>query len=102
MMMIERLCIKYLYMRMNSTTTDVVSVCSCWAHRLARRFWPTRLRAKIGGKYSLVGLLSIKGGPDSPEINGFQGVSLRSHDDDRAVRAENNIDALILTPRAIT
>ena len=71
MMMIERLCIKYLYMRMNSATSGRkrVMVLGTTFNSL---FLANALKGEIGGKYLPVGLLSIKANQDVTEMNGFK------------------------------
>ena len=71
MMMIERLCIKYLYMRMNSATTGRKRVLVLGTS-FGSVFLANALKGEIGGKYLPVGLLSIKSGSESSEINGFK------------------------------
>ncbi len=71
MMMIERLCIKYLYMRMNSATEGRKRVLVLGTS-FGSVFLANALKGEIGGKYLPVGLLSIKSGPESSEINGFK------------------------------
>lgn len=71
MMMIERLCIKYLYMRMNSATKGRKRVLVLGTS-FASVFLANALKGEIGGKYLPVGLLSIKAGQESSEINGFK------------------------------
>jgi len=71
MMMIERLCIKYLYMRMNSATTGRKRVLVLGTS-FASVFLANALKGEIGGKYLPVGLLSIKAGQENSEINGFK------------------------------
>ena len=71
LMMIERLCIKYLYMRMNSATSGRkrVMVLGTTFNSL---FLANALKGEIGGKYLPVGLLSIKANQDVTEMNGFK------------------------------
>ncbi len=71
LMMIERLCIKYLYMRMNSATSGRkrVMVLGTTFNSL---FLANALKGEIGGKYLPVGLLSIKSNQDVTEMNGFK------------------------------
>ena len=71
LMMIERLCIKYLYMRMNSSTEGRkrVLVLGTTFNSL---FLANALKGEIGGKYLPVGLLSIKSAPETTELNGFK------------------------------
>ena len=71
LMMIERLCIKYLYMRMNAANEGrkrvLVLGTSFTSVMLANA-----LKGELGGKYLPVGLLSIKAGQENTEINGFK------------------------------
>ena len=71
MMMIERLCIKYLYMRMNNAVKDRkrVLVLGTTFNSL---FLANALKGEIGGKYLPVGLLSINSNTSNAEINGFK------------------------------
>ncbi len=71
LMMIERLCIKYLYMRMNSATEGRkrVLVLGTTFNSL---FLANALKGEIGGKYLPVGLLSLKSSPETTELNGFK------------------------------
>ena len=71
LMMIERLCIKYLYMRMNSSTEGRkrVLVLGTTFNSL---FLANALKGEIGGKYLPVGLLSLKVGQENTELNGFK------------------------------
>ena len=71
LMMIERLCIKYLYMRMNSATEGRKRVLVLGTS-FGSVFLANALKGEVGGKYLPVGLLSIKSGPESSEINGFK------------------------------
>ncbi len=98
MMMIERLCIKYLYMRMNSTTTGRKRVLVLGTS-FGSVFLANALKGEIGGKYLPVGLLSIKGGPDSPEINGFKVYRFDPTTMTEQFK-ENNIDALIFDSKS--
>ena len=70
LMMIERLCIKFLYMRMNSATEGRkrVMVLGTTFNSL---FLANALKGEIGGKYLPVGLLSIKTNQELTELNGF-------------------------------
>ena len=71
MMMIERLCIKYLYMRINSSVEGRKRVLVLGTS-FNSVFLANALKGEIGGKYLPVGLLSIKAGQDNTEINGFK------------------------------
>ena len=97
-MMSERLCIKYLYMRLNSATEGRKRVLVLGTS-FSSVFLANALKGEIGGKYLPVGLLSIKGGQDNPEINGFKVYKF-----DPATMAEmfekNNIDALIFDSKS--
>ena len=92
-MMIERLCIKYLYMRMNSANAGRKRVLVLGTS-FSSVFLANALKGEIGGKYQPVGLLSIKAGPENSEINGFK---VYRFDPTKMgdVFIENNIDALI-------
>ena len=98
MMMIERLCIKYLSMRMNSDTKDRKRVLVLGTN-FSSVLLANALKGEIGGKFLPVGLLSIKSGPDNAEINGFKVYRfdpLKMAD----VFAENNIDALLFDSKS--
>ena len=99
-MMIERLCIKYLYMRMNSAIEGRKRVLVLGTS-FASVFLANALKGEIGGKYLPVGLLSIKSGQENSEINGFKVYRFDPLTISN-VFAEEHIDALILTPRAIS
>ena len=71
LMMIERLCIKYLYMRMNSAIEGRKRVLVLGTS-FNSLFLANALKGELGGKYLPVGLLSIKAGPETAEINGFK------------------------------
>ena len=98
MMMIERLCIKYIYMRMNSATEGrkrvVVLGTSFTSVMLANA-----LKGEIGGKYLPVGLLSLKANQESSEINGFK---VYQFDPTRmsAQFADDNIEGLIFDAKS--
>ena len=71
LMMIERLCIKYLYMRMNGVTEGRKRVLVLGT-TFTSVLLANALKGEIGGKYLPVGLLSIKAGQENSEINGFK------------------------------
>ena len=71
MMMIERLCIKYLYMRMNNATEGRKRVLVLGT-TFNSVFLANALKGEIGGKYLPVGLLSIKLNNTNSEINGLK------------------------------
>ena len=71
MMMIERLCIKYLYMRMNNATEGRKRVLVLGT-TFNSVFLANALKGEIGGKYLPVGLLSIKSNNTNSEINGLK------------------------------
>ena len=98
MMMIERLCIKYLYMRMNSATEGRKRVLVLGTS-FSSVLLANALKGEIGGKYLPVGLLSIKAGADNAEINGFKVYRFNPEtmSDDFE---DNNIDALIFDAKS--
>ena len=98
LMMIERLCIKYLYMRMNSATKGRKHVLVLGTS-FGSVFLANALKGEIGGKYLPVGLLSIKSGQDNAEINGFK-VYRFDPKHMAKVFAENDIDALIFDAKS--
>ena len=98
MMMIERLCIKYLYMRMNSATEGRKRVLVLGTS-FSSVFLANALKGEIGGKYLPVGLLSIKAGPENSEINGFK-VYRFDPTKMSDLFAENDIDALIFDSKS--
>ncbi len=97
-MMIERLCIKYLYMRMNSATEGRKRVLVLGT-TFNSVFLANALKGEIGGKYLPVGLLSINPNASNSEING-----LRVYKFDPATMndmfAENNIEGLIFDAKS--
>ena len=98
MMMIERLCIKYLYMRMTSATEGRKRVLVLGTS-FSSVFLANALKGEIGGKYLPVGLLSIKAGPENSEINGFK-VYRFDPTKMTDLFVENNIDALIFDSKS--
>ena len=98
LMMIERLCIKYLYMRMNSATKGRKHVLVLGTS-FGSVFLANALKGEIGGKYLPVGLLSIKSGQDNTEINGFK-VYRFDPSNMAEVFAKNDIDALIFDAKS--
>ena len=98
MMMIERLCIKYLYMRMNSDTNNRKRVLVLGTS-FSSVLLANALKGEIGGKFLPVGLLSIKSGPDNSEINGlkvYRFDPLKMNE----IFAEQNIDALLFDSKS--
>ncbi len=97
-MMIERLCIKYLYMRMNNATEGRKRVLVLGT-TFNSVFLANALKGEIGGKYLPVGLLSINPNASNSEING-----LRVYKFDPATMndmfAENNIEGLIFDAKS--
>ena len=71
LMMIERLCIKYLYMRMNAANEGRKRVLVLGT-TFTSVMLANALKGELGDKYLPVGLLSIKPGQDNSEINGFK------------------------------
>ena len=99
MMMVERLCIKYLYMRMNSAIKGRKRVLVLGTS-FSSVFLANALKGEIGGKYLPVGLLSIKSGQENAEINGFKVYRFEPATiADKFVQEE--IDALIFDARSI-
>ncbi len=98
MMMIERLCIKYLYMRMNNATEGRQRVLVLGTS-FNSVFLANALKGEIGGKYLPVGLLSIKAGPENTEINGFK-VYRFDPSTMANLFVEKNIDALIFDAKS--
>ena len=98
MMMIERLCIKYLYMRMNSATEGRKRVLVLGTS-FASVFLANALKGEIGGKYLPVGLLSIKAGEYTNEINGFK-VYRFDPTTMTDLFARKNIDALLFDSKS--
>lgn len=98
MMMIERLCIKYLYMRMNSATEGRKRVLVLGT-TFNSVFLANALKGEIGGKYLPVGLLSINPNSSNTEING-----LKVYRFDPATMndmfVENNIEGLIFDAKS--
>ncbi|MDY6300293.1 MAG: nucleoside-diphosphate sugar epimerase/dehydratase [Bacteroidales bacterium] len=97
-MMIERLCIKYLYMRMNSDTKGRKRVLVLGT-TFSSVLLANALKGEIGGKFLPVGLLSIKSGPDNSEINGFKVYRfdpLKMNE----IFAEQSIDALLFDSKS--
>ena len=97
-MMIERLCIKYLYMRMNSATKGRKRVLVLGTS-FGSVFLANALKGEIGGKYLPVGLLSIKARQDNNEINGFK-VYRFDPSTMADMFAKNDIDALIFDAKS--
>ena len=98
MMMIERLCIKYLYMRMNSATEGRKRVLVLGTS-FNSVFLANALKGEVGGKYLPVGLLSIKAGEEANEINGFK-VYRFDPPAMLSLFADKKIDALIFDSRS--
>ena len=98
MMMIERLCIKYLYMRMNSATEGRKRVLVLGTS-FGSVFLANALKGEIGGKYLPVGLLSIKASQENSEINGFK-VYRFDPTSLGDLFAKKNIDALLFDSKS--
>ena len=98
LMMIERLCIKYLYMRMNSATEGRKRVLVLGTS-FNSVFLANALKGEIGGKYLPVGLLSIKTDEERAEINGLK---IYTYDPTRMneLFEKNNIEALIFDSKS--
>ena len=97
-MMIERLCIKYLYMRMNSAVKGRKRVLVLGTS-FSSVFLANALKGEIGGKYLPVGLLSLKSGQVNTEINGFK-VYRFDPSNMAEMFAQNNISALIFDAKS--
>ena len=98
LMMVERLCIKYLYMRMNSATKGRKRVLVLGTS-FSSVFLANALKGEIGGKYLPVGLLSLKARQDNNEINGFK-VYRFDPSNMAEMFADNHIDALIFDSKS--
>ena len=98
LMMVERLCIKYLYMRMNSATKGRKRVLVLGTS-FSSVFLANALKGEIGGKYLPVGLLSLKARQDNNEINGFK-VYRFDPSNMAEMFAENDIQALIFDAKS--
>ncbi|MBR3100721.1 MAG: polysaccharide biosynthesis protein [Muribaculaceae bacterium] len=70
-MMIERLLIKYFYMRLTAINEGRRRVLVLGTS-LDSLILANALKSEIGGKYEPVGLLSIKNGKENEQINGFK------------------------------
>ena len=98
MMMIERLCIKYLYMRMNSATEGRKRVLVLGTS-FGSVFLANALKGEICGKYLPVGLLSIKPNEERDEINGLK-VYIYDPTRMNELFEKNDIDALIFDSKS--
>ena len=98
MMMIERLCIKYLYMRMTSSTEGRKRVLVLGTS-FASVFLANALKGEVGGKYLPVGLLSLKAGDETSELNGFKVYKFDPTTMSEVFNSKN-IDALIFDSRS--
>ena len=97
-MMIERLCIKYIYMRMNSSIEGRKRVLVLGTS-FNSVFLANALKGEIGGKYLPVGLLSIRAGQENTEINGFK-VYRFNPEVMTELFADKEIDALIFDAKS--
>ena len=99
LMMIERLCIKYLYMRLNSTVEGRKRVLVLGTS-FNSLFLANALKGEIGGKYLPIGLLSIKAGSENAEINDFK---VYRFDPTTMMKqfADKEIDALLFDSKSI-
>jgi len=97
-MMIERLCIKYLYMRMNYAEKGRKRVLVLGTS-FGSVFLANALKGEIGGKYLPVGLLSLKARQENSEINGFKVYRFDPTNMSEQF-AENNIEALIFDSKS--
>ena len=97
-MMIEHLCIKYLYMRMNYAEKGRKRVLVLGTS-FGSVFLANALKGEIGGKYLPVGLLSLKARQENSEINGFKVYRFDPTNMSEQF-AENNIEALIFDSKS--
>ena len=97
-MMVEHLCIKYLYMRMNYAEKGRKRVLVLGTS-FGSVFLANALKGEIGGKYLPVGLLSLKARQENSEINGFKVYRFDPTNMSEQF-AENNIEALIFDSKS--
>ncbi len=99
-MVVERLLIKYFYMRLTAASTDGRRLVLVLGTSLNSLILANALKNEIGGKYEPVGLLSVKAGKENESINGFKVY----HFDPETVAnvfVENGIYALIFDSASI-
>lgn len=72
MMVIERMLIKYFYVRLTAASSDGRKRVLVLGTSLNSLILANALRNEIGGNYQPIGLLSIKSGKENADINGFK------------------------------
>ncbi len=93
-MVIERLLIKYFYMRLTAASGDGRRRVLVLGTSLNSLILANALKNEIGGKYEPIGLLSVKAGKENENINGFK-VYRFDPDTVANIFVENSIYALI-------
>ena len=99
-MVIERLLIKYIYMRMTAVTGDGRRRVLVLGTSLNSVILANALKNEIGGKYEPIGLLSVKTGKENEIINGFK-VYRFNPETVANLFVENGIYALIFDSESI-
>lgn len=100
MMVVERVLIKYFYMRLTAAATDGRRRVLVLGTSLNSLILANALKNEIGGKYEPIGLLSTKAGKDNENINGFK-VYRFEPDSVANLFVENSIYALIFDSASI-
>ncbi|MBR5727336.1 MAG: polysaccharide biosynthesis protein [Muribaculaceae bacterium] len=100
MMVVERLLIKYFYMRLTAAATDGRRRVLVLGTSLNSLILANALKNEIGGKYEPIGLLSTKTGKENETINGFK-VYRFDPENVANLFVENSIYALIFDSRSI-
>ena len=95
-MMVERLLIKYFYMRLTAASKSMRRRVLVLGTSLDSLILANALKSEIGGRYEPVGLLSIKEGKENEAINGFN-VYRFNADTVANIFVENGIYALIFS-----
>ncbi len=95
-MMVERLLIKYFYMRLTAASKSMRRRVLVLGTSLDSLILANALKSEIGGRYEPVGLLSIKEGKENEAINGFN-VYRFNADTVANIFVENSIYALIFS-----
>lgn len=99
-MVVERLLIKYFYMRITAAATDGRRRVLVLGTSLNSLILANALKNEIGGKYEPIGLLSTKAGKENESINGFK-VYRFEPDSVANLFVENSIYALIFDSASI-
>ena len=100
LMVVERLLIKYFYMRLTAASTDGRRRVLVLGTSLNSLILANALKNEIGGKYEPIGLLSTKTGKENETINGFK-VYRFDPENVANLFVENSIYALIFDSRSI-